>query len=277
MTGFAPEGTRLVERLGIGSVFEVALVRDERERELVCKRSAPHAKVDSGERALRRERDLLLAAKSPYFADLVEWGSDDRGEFLLEARAAGSAVRELVREAGPPVDRATWLELARAASRALSCLHQLRDQRGELRFVHGDVSPDNLFFERPAHATFIDLSSATFREGPDPVFPSGRGTLPYVAPEVARGEVRPRADSDTYALAATLLAVAVGPKITRATTEASRLLEVGTRGVDFALIDHRTDLPQHARIAIAKALRFEWGGRLASSGELADELEKEVG
>ena len=29
MRGFAPEGTRLIERLGLGSVFEVALVREK--------------------------------------------------------------------------------------------------------------------------------------------------------------------------------------------------------------------------------------------------------
>jgi hypothetical protein len=276
MTGFAPEGTRLIERLGVGSVFEVALVRGEDDRELICKRSAPRTKLDSGESALHRERDVLLAAKGACLVELVTWGADERGGFLLEARASGRAVRELIRE-GPSVDAAAWLELARASSRALSELHALRDEQGELNCVHGDVSPDNLYFEPPGRVTLIDLSSATFRGGSEPVFPSGRGTLPYVAPELARGEMRAGPESDTYALAATLLAVAVGPTITTATTEASRLFEVGSRGVRVERIELRTDLPESARVAIARALRFDRAARLTSSRELAEQFENEVG
>jgi serine/threonine protein kinase len=276
MSGFAPEGTRLIEHLGVGSVFEVARVRGDDGRELICKRSASQTRLDSGESALHRERDVLLAAKGACLVELVRWGSDERGGFLLETRASGRAVRELIRE-GPPVDAATWLALARASGRALSELHALRDERGDLHLVHGDVSPDNLYFGPPAFVTFIDLSSATFRGGSEPVFPSARGTLPYVAPEIARGETRAGTESDTYALAATLFAVAVGPTITTATTEASRLLEVGSRGLRVERLDHRTDLPEHARAAIARALRFDPASRLASSRELADEFEKEVG
>ena len=277
MTDFAPSGTRLVTRLGVGSVFEVALVRDEHERELVCKRASPQVRAAFGDSALHRERDVLLAAKSPYLAELVAHGSDDRGGFLLEAPARGTAVRTLVRETEPALDAASWLALARASSHALSSLHALRDERGPLSFVHGDVSPDNLFFDGPTHATFIDLSSATFRDAALPVFQGDRGTLPYVAPELARGESAPSAASDTYALAATLLAVAVGPTITRATTDASRLLEVGESGVDAARIERRQDLPERARRAIHLALVFDRAHRLASSRDLARELQNQVG
>jgi len=274
--GFAPGGTTLVRRLGRGSVFEVAVVRDEHGRELVCKRSAPGSRSSVGDTALDRERDVLRATRSPHLVELVAYGSDDRGGFLLEAPARGAAVRSLIGEGDAPLDAARWLELARATSAALASLHALRDEGGDLGFVHGDVSPDNIFFE-PAAVTFIDLSSATFREAPEPVFRGDRGTLPYVAPEVARGEARASAETDTYALAATLLAAAVGPSITQATTEASRLLEVGTSGLRADRLDRRSDLPERMRSAIKRALRFERAGRLASSSELARELGNQVG
>src|ERR1051325_2060177 len=98
MTGFAPNGTRLVQHLGIGTVFEVAIVVDQEARELVCKRMAPRARIARGDAALERERDVLLAVKSPHLADLVAWGSDDRGGFVLEERAPGLAVRQLLAE-----------------------------------------------------------------------------------------------------------------------------------------------------------------------------------
>jgi serine/threonine protein kinase len=237
---------------------------------------AQRTKIACGDAALDRERDVLLAAKSPHLVHLVGWGSDDRGGFLLEAPAPGVALRQLIGEKSPLLDGAKWLDLACASARALSTLHALRDDRGELLFVHGDVSPDNLFFEETGGAVFIDLSSATFRDGREPVFVGARGTLPYVAPEIVRREAGASAETDTYALAATLLAVAVGP-LTQGTTEASRLLEVGSQGISAELIERRSDLPARARTAIARALRFDRASRLASSRELADEFQNKVG
>ncbi len=274
MPTFAPIGTHLVEALGVGSVFEVAVVRDHANRELICKRTAPGARAASGDAALDRERAILLAAPSPHLVELVGFGSDARGGFLLEARAKGTAVRRALGEKAHPLDTATWLALARSSTEALSALHTLRDARGDLFFVHGDVSPDNLFFDPPASATFIDLSSAIFRDGPNPVFAADRGTLPYVAPEIARGEARPSRATDVYALAATLLAAAVGSAITDATTEAARLLEVGSKGVRVDLLDRRRDLPERVRAALARALSLDPATRL---GSLADELRNEVG
>jgi serine/threonine protein kinase len=274
--GFAPRGTTLVQSFGAGAVFEVGLVRDEQGRELVCKRAAPSTRLSSGDAALDRERDVLRVAKSPHLVEIVAWGSDVRGGFLLEARAPGTPVRALFGEGHPPLDAAAWLELARRASFALAGLHALRDELGDLELVHGDVSPDNVFFDR-ASLTFVDFSSATFRDAPEPVFAADRGTLPYAAPEIAREEARASAATDTYALAATLLAAAIGASITDGTTEASRLLEVGSRGLSADRIDRRTDLPERARNAIRHALRFDRGVRLVSSRDLARELGNQVG
>jgi len=276
MTSFAPSGTRLVEHLGVGSVFEVAIVRSGAEQELVCKRVAPRARLAAGESALDREQAILVAARSDHLARAVSWGSDERGGFLLETRAAGGAVRRLIDEPRP-VGAAAFIELARASSEALASLHALRDAKGNLSVVHGDISPDNLFFAEPSTITFIDLSSATFRDAPAPVFPRDRGTLPYVAPELARGEIAASAATDTYALAATLLAIALGRSIVGTNTEASRLLEVATQGIDMNLVDQRTDLPSPARRALAQALAFDPAARLTSSRELARAFQTQVG
>jgi serine/threonine-protein kinase len=276
LPGFAPAGTRLVELWGVGSVFEVGIVEDEGGRQLVCKRAAG-ARGPLGDAAIERERDVLRAAKGPHLVELVDFGSDDRGAFVLETRAPGAALRSLISDGATPMDGASWLALARASSDALASLHALGDARGHLELVHGDVSPDNVFFDAPGAVTFVDWASATFRDAPDPVFPDDRGTLPYVAPEVARREIAASAESDTYALAATLLAAAVGPRLTLAATDASRLLEVGTSGVRSEHIERRSDLPARAREAIRRALHFDRGARLTSSRELSRELGNQVG
>ena len=162
-----------------------------------------------------------------------------------------------------------WIELARASAHALATLHAFRDGKGPLGFVHGDISPDNLFFEPPATVTFIDFSSASWREGREPPHAGDRGTVPYAAPELLRQETRATAECDTYALAATLLAVAVGPPLVRATEEAARLFEAATEGVLWKRIEERADLPAELRSALGEALQYEQARRLSSSRELA--------
>lgn len=276
-TNFVPTGFRTIERLGRGAVFEVARVSDADGRELVCKRAADERTVA----ALDREREALAIVRTGHAAEstgrtrtnlpvpeLVTSGSDARGGFLVETRARGAPLRELMDGRAPP-GAAQWVELARASALALATLHALEDANGPLHFVHGDISPDNLFIEPPATVTLIDFSSATWRDAPDPALPRDRGTVPYVAPEIARQEARVNAATDTYALAATLLAVAVGPPLVRATTEAGRLYEVGSEGILWQRIDERSDLPADFRSALAEALQYEQARRLASSRDLA--------
>jgi serine/threonine-protein kinase len=267
---WAPRGTTLIERLGVGSVFEVARVRDENNRELIAKRLAPPMRRADLEAALDRECVLLTSAAGRCLAlpELVASGIDEHGGFILETAAPGVSVRALAENG--PLPGASWSELAAIAARALADLHGATDASGALGIVHGDISPDNLF-AGGGRATFIDLSSATFRDAPLPALSHGRGTLPYAAPEVARNDGQPSQATDTYALAATLLFLAVGP-LTDAPTEASRLLEIGSRGLSCDKLERRTDLPLRARSALASALRFEPSQRLADARDLARAL-----
>lgn len=269
-TKFTPVGFDLAEHLGRGSVFEVALVKDPAGRVLVCKRSHQH---EAG--ALERERDLLFRAREhglPLPA-LVSAGSDARGPFLVETKASGTPVRASWSE-GAKLDASTWLLLAQESTEALARLHAWTDDEGPMSFVHGDISPDNLFFGPPDSIVFIDLSSATWRDAPDPVFPHDRGTVPYAAPEILREEERASAASDTYALAATLLAAAVGPPLVHATNQAGSLYEAATVGILWKRIEERADLPEDARSAIAAALQYDRTKRLTSSRELAQLLSR---
>ena len=268
-------GWQMVEQLGVGAVFEVAVVRAPDGRDFICKRLAPHASAahPSGSAALERERTLLQAARGAAVPEVVACGSDQGGGFLVETRAAGVALREFFPEGRPHLEAGAWVALARSAARALADLHERADRDGSLAVVHGDISPDNVFFAQPDTVTFIDFSSATWRDGPDPIFANDRGTVPYAAPELLRQEARSSPATDTYALAATLLAVAVGPPLVRATTEAGRLYEAATEGLMWRRIEERTDLPTAARSAIASALQYEAERRLASSRDFAGQLD----
>jgi len=267
---FAPAGTTLIERLGEGAVFEVGLVRSADGRISVIKRIAVAARGPDAETAILRERDVLRAARGAPLPQLVAFGSDALGDFLLESKALGAAARCLL-DQPKPLDAARWLSLARAAAGALATLHAWQDAKGPLDIAHGDISPDNLFFGEEDEVTFVDLSSTTWRDGPSPAFAGDTGTMPYSAPERLRGDAGSTQETDVYALAATLLALAVGP-ITSAPTAAGRLWEAATSGVRSERIEERSDLPRRARAALAAALKFDPVERLATARELVERL-----
>jgi eukaryotic-like serine/threonine-protein kinase len=267
----------VLANLGRGAVFEVDLVSDSSGTVLVRKRIAQlNRKVPEAETALQREMRILQRMGGDHLPRLAGAGTDDRGPFLLQTRAKGRSLRDLSVNTADALDAKRWLDLAVSAALALAELHDRADSGGCLQFVHGDISPDNVFWDESGTVTLIDLSNATFREGPIPAFPRARGSLPYVAPEIARNENAGDTASDTYAMAATLLTLAIGP-IVQNTTEAARLIEVGSRGLASSRLECREDIPRGAREALTLALRFDRTERITSSRELLRRLSSVAG
>lgn len=268
----APEGTTLVATLGGGSVFDVALVHDG-ARDVVCKRLSPGtAREPAARAAMVREARALTLAKHAALPALIRVGSDARGPFLIETHVAGVSVRGLVegwRARGEAVPPRLVAHVAEAAAIALAELHALADDAGPIALSHGDIGPDHLILGPLGEVRFVDLGAARFR-GMEPSLETGdRGTLPFVAPEVARGEAAPSAATDVYALAATLLFLAVGEPLTAAREAGAMLLEVGEGGVLRSLLGRAVGLDDEARDALHRALSPDPGGRAASARDLA--------
>jgi eukaryotic-like serine/threonine-protein kinase len=286
MRFLAPAGTELVEPLPGGSVFQVARVR-EGGAVVVCKRLLPRVRSEpAGRAAIVREATALSRARHPALPDLLRVGSDAQGPFVLEAHAAGTSVRDLVagwrnRHAGghaggrpgggvPP---RLVAHLALAAAEALAEVHELVGEGGPLGLSHGDLGPDHLLLGPLGEARFIDFGAARFA-GMDPALETGdKGTLPFTPPEVARGEATPGPAADVYALAATLLFLAIGgAPLVAARDEGAMLLEVGERGLAPDLCDGAAGLSAAGKAALRQALALDPAGRITSARALAEAL-----
>jgi serine/threonine protein kinase len=273
----APDGTELVEPLATGTIFHVVVVRDGGAL-AVCKRLVPRVRAEqAGRAAIVREAMLLSRARHPALPGLRRVGSDAHGPFVIEERVPGTSVRGLVegwRARGRGVPPLLVAHLASAAAEALAELHELADAQGPIGLSHGDLGPEHLLLSPLGEARFVDLGAARFA-GMDPALETGdKGTLPFAAPEVARGEAPPGPAGDVYALAATLLFLATGGPLCRARDEAAMLLEIGERGIAPELCERAIGLSAAGREAIGRALLLEPSARLASARELAAALSR---
>jgi eukaryotic-like serine/threonine-protein kinase len=231
----APEGTELVEPLGNGSVFDVAVVRDAADAILVCKRLTSRARGEqAGRAAIVREARFLALARHAALPRLVRIGSDAYGPFVLETRVEGRCLREVTarwRDVGQAVPRRLVAHVAALAAEALAELHELGDGAGPLCAVHGDVTPDHVILGPCGEIRLVDFGAARFRDMDASLTTGDRGTLPYAAPEVARGDRPPDAAADVYALAATVVHFATAQPLTGAIGEPAMLLEIGEGGL----------------------------------------------
>jgi serine/threonine protein kinase len=267
----APEGTELVRRLGAGTMFDVALVREE-GRVLACKRLTSRMVREAiGRAALVREAKALALAKHPALPALVRVGNDGFGPFVLETALEGVPLRGLVeawRARGKAVPARLAGHVALAAIEALADVQELRDEAGAIDLVHGDLGPDHVLLGPLGDIRFIDLGAARFRGLEASLVTDDRGTLPYVAPEVARGEAPPSAQADVYALAATLLYMVSGGPICRSRDEATMLVEIGEKGVRVDLLDEALALTPAERDALRSALALDPAARPGSARAL---------
>jgi serine/threonine protein kinase len=272
-----PEGTQFVRLLGGGSVFQVGLVR-ARERELVCKRLAPHAlETHEGRAAMVREARLLSVVEHHALPKLVRVGNDARGPFFLETYVPGTSLRDLVQgwtTKGKPLPQTLVRHVAVVAFETLAELHELADDKGPLGIVHGDITPDHVLVRPLGDIGLIDLGAARFRELDPEMETDDRGTVPYAAPEIVRGEDKPGQTTDIYALCAALLWFATGEPLCEASTDAAMLAEVATRGIRRDLALRATAFSPEERECLHTALDPNPKGRPSSTRQLLDAFQR---
>lgn len=251
----------MVRPIGSGSTFEVALVQLG-EQQAICKRIALRASsAKLAGKALQREATVLARVTHPAVPQLLGQGEDGRGPFVLQSPMAGRSIRDRV-EAGERL--AT--EAVLAAFAHLGALHE----RG---FSHGDIGPDHVFVEG-SQVGFVDFGQGRWTgfEGA----PGERGTLPYVAPELLRGECAPDAACDTFALAATMAFAILGrdPCRREGTAMLLEIAEVGVEREALAVCDRRAGRqPPQVTAVLMEALQFDRSRRLTDASEIARALD----
>ena len=147
--------------------------------------------------------------------------------------------------------------IARASLEALAELHALEHEGAPVGFVHGDLGPDHVLFGPVGDIRFVDFGAARFRGMDAEPRDGDRGTLPFVAPEIARGEARPTQAHDVYALAATLVHSRSGSSLRSGTRRRCSWRSASTGSSPAIVADAPRSSPRAERSALASALALD--------------------
>jgi serine/threonine protein kinase len=230
----------------------------EQSADWLEKRLSPRERTEpEAEKRLISEA-LLLEKLGPFGVTprLLAHGRDARGPWHRVERIRMPTLAERI-ERGP-IDPAWVARAADAVLRALAALHEATDDLGPLAIVHADPSPSNLAIDDAGdRAVLLDLDLAWWRESSPPADGAFRGTIAYVAPEVARGE-RPTVKSDLFSVGASLLHALTGVR-PRPGDSFPALLALAA--------EEPISVPVHAPPAVRRCLAFDPALRPASAKE----------
>ncbi|HEY7199358.1 MAG TPA: serine/threonine-protein kinase [Candidatus Dormibacteraeota bacterium] len=203
----APAGYELLDELGHGATGTVHLARHVAlGREVVVKRIVGGASSQDPETVLRFERQARLLAGLDHpgivrVHELVRVGSD---LFLVMEHVTGGDLRRVLAEGPPPEAE---------AARILTEIAAALDHAHERGVVHLDVKPSNVLVAADGAIKVGDFGLAALleRQARSRTGRAGAvGSLAYLAPEQARGDLAVDRRADVYSLGVIAYEMLVG-------------------------------------------------------------------
>ncbi|MBL0938062.1 MAG: serine/threonine protein kinase [Gemmatimonadaceae bacterium] len=208
---------RLIERGGMGAVYEARRADEQFEQRVAIKTLWRGADSDVLQQRFRTERRILAALHHPNIAQLIDGGSTSEGTpWLAMEFVEGEPIDAWCDRHGVGV--AARLDLVRQACRAVQHAHQSL-------VIHRDLKPSNLLVSADGRLSLLDFGVAKLTEdGAREGTLTGAGLAPftvsYAAPEQLSGGHISTA-VDVWALGALLTTLLAGEAPRALATSAS--------------------------------------------------------
>lgn len=148
-------------------------------------------------RLLRREAMVGQSVSHPHLVPVLTASVSESPRLLVMPWLEGASLQSRL-AAGQQIDILRMLWIARQTAEGLDALHAAG-------WMHGDVTPGNIYVSPTGHVTLIDLSFA--RRGSEIGSAVDRpimGTCSYIAPEYFTSALRADIRSDLYSLGVVL-------------------------------------------------------------------------
>lgn len=214
----------LLHKLGHGGMGLVYRARREgADHDCAIKMVRPELlEGASGRRRFRREVETAMALQHPGIVRILEVGTDDDLPWFAMELVEGTSLAERIQQArdtGPHPTAAERLPAPHPSpttsagvspwcERVLRCMVQVLEalqHAHEHGITHRDVKPSNILLDSTGRAVVIDFGLA-HTAAATTITRSGDllGSLPYMPPELLRGDGEPTVATDVYAAGATL-------------------------------------------------------------------------
>jgi serine/threonine-protein kinase len=201
---------RILEAIGAGAMGQVFRAHDEKlSRDVAIKVLAPGLIADeAARRRFRKEALALSQLNHPVIATLHDFDTVEGVDFLVMELISGETLERRLARGAVPLAEAT--RLGAELARGLAAAH-------EHQVVHRDLKPANIRITPDGRPKILDFGLALLPRPAGTLDLSATnagaatvsGTLPYMSPEVLRGE--PASErSDLYSLGCVLYEMTTG-------------------------------------------------------------------
>ncbi len=276
MEGLRISHYRILRRLGSGGMGEVYAAEDERLRRDVAIKfiSLGKAANENARRRFEREAQAASALNHPNICTIFEVSEHEGQPFLVMELLDGQDLRQVC--AAGPVEISSLLKWGIEIADALAGAHA----RG---IVHRDIKPGNVFVTLRGDAKVLDFGLAKLglsehMECSETVSfaatatGSVMGTVAYMSPEQARGEVLD-ARTDLFSLGAVLYEMACGKPAFGGATAAIIFNSILTAS-PTPLSRIRGDVPPELESIISRALEKDRKARYQSAAGMKTDLKR---
>jgi serine/threonine protein kinase/tetratricopeptide (TPR) repeat protein len=263
---------RIIEKLGAGGMGEVYRAHDEHlKRDVAFKILPPDSQggAEAGKKILREARSAS-ALNDPHICTIHEVGEAGGHHFIVMELVDGRPLNSLI----PPEGLRPELVVRYGAQIAAALAHA--HDRG---IIHRDIKTANVVITPSGQVKVLDFGLARFygdHELADVTCSTQSatnasavvGTLPYIAPEILRGE-EAGAGSDIWSLGVTLYEMSAGNRPFRGQTA----FELTSGILREPLPPLPPQLPPGLRTVIERCLEKEPGHRYQRASEVHAALE----
>jgi hypothetical protein len=252
----------IVRPLGSGGQASAVLAFDPDLRRHVVVKRYHEARTPEQQDAVLKEGRALARVQSPFVARCLSAERDNGAPYLVVEYVPGRNLAEQLRAGPVPVELAAAL-VARLAE-GLAAVHACG-------LLHRDIKPANVIVGDDGAPRLVDFGLACPFAGED--LRRVSGTLPYMAPEQARGEserIDPR--TDVYGLGAVLYELLTGRQ-PHANPDRNALWEEVRSGRVTPAVKLNPTVGEALNAICMRCLAADPGRRFASAAALAAELQ----